>query len=317
MTNAQLIDVWRGYLESGRPGLHLADPAHPLQIFVGTTDSGAPRLVIRSVAKPTKPTLSNIVLVERHEDQGAKWNLVLTLQDRKFDEVFLRLADDVHARSAGSPNETTALDRVGAVIDEWRRLLKVRGTGLLSMEELRGLVGELWLLSNVFREGRSVEAAVLGWLGPLGLPQDFWFAEDGFHEVKAIGPATVRVRISSENQLDTDHLELVVLKMANTDEQSAGAVNLPTIVNGLRAALSEDAASPDALEDRLSRMGVDVEDAFYQDTWFAVARVTTYEVTEDFPAVRASRLPVGISRVNYQIDLADLEDFMRSNSEVN
>ena len=64
-------------------------------------------------------------------------------------------------------------------------------------------------------------------------------------------------------------------------------------------------------------LGVDVEDAFYHDTWFAVARVTTYEVTEDFPAVSASALPVGISRVNYQIDLADLEDFMRSNSEVN
>ena len=36
-----------------------------------------PRLVIRSSAKPAKPTLSNVVLVERHEDQAGKWNLSL------------------------------------------------------------------------------------------------------------------------------------------------------------------------------------------------------------------------------------------------
>lgn len=317
MTEVRLIDVWRGFLESGSPGLHLADPTHPLQIFVGTTEAGAPRLVIRSAVKPAKPTLSNLVLVERHEDDGSKWNLVLTLQDRQFDEVFLRLADDVHARSADSPNERTALDRVAVVIDEWRRLLRPRRTGLLSMDELRGLIGELWSLRSVFGEGRSVEAAVAGWLGPLGLPQDFWFAEDGLHEVKAIGPATTRVRISSENQLDADNLELLVLQIANTGESSAGALNLPTLVNDVRTALSDGAFSPDAFEDRLSRLGVDVEDGFYQDLWFVVTRLTRYGVTDKFPAITASTLPTGVSRVKYQIELIDIAGFARSDREVN
>lgn len=316
MTEAPLIDTWRKLLDSGIPGLHLVDPTHPLQIFVGTTDSGSPRLVIRSIAKPARPTLSNVVLVERQEDQGAKWNLILTLQDRKFDEVFLRLADDVHARSMASPNEKTALDRVSVVIDEWRRLLKPRPTGLLSMEELRGLIGELWLLLNAFTAGRSIEAAVAGWLGPMGLPQDFWYTEDGFHEVKAIGPSTVRVKISSEHQLDAADLELVVLRIANTDEQTLGSLNLPRLVNSVHAALSDAAVSSDAFDDRLSRLGVDLAEAFYQDTWFAMARLTTYDVGEEFPAIRASQLPSGISRVKYQIELAEITDFVQGNKEV-
>ena len=117
------------------------------------------------------------------------------------------------------------MDRVGVVFDEWRRLLKPRASGLLSMEELWGLVGELWLILNKFSTTRSIEAAIEGWLGPMGLPQDFWYDGDGFREAKAIGPST-RVKISSEHQLDADDLELIILQIANTDEQTVGAINV-------------------------------------------------------------------------------------------
>ena len=123
-----------------------------------------------------------------------------------------------------------ALDRVGTVFDEWRRLLKPRPSGLLSMDELRGLVGELWLLLGEFSNARTIGAALEGWLGPMGLPQDFWYPEDGFHEAKSIGPGATRIKISSESQLDADDLELLVLLVGSTDEKATGAVNLPTLV---------------------------------------------------------------------------------------
>src|SRR5437764_9928353 len=117
MSESELIATWRGYMARSAAGLHLADAAHPLQIFIGTSDQGAPKVVIRTGARPAKPNLSNVVLVERYADKGGKWNLSFTLQDRKFDEVFLRLADDVHARSAAAPSEQAALDRIGVVFD--------------------------------------------------------------------------------------------------------------------------------------------------------------------------------------------------------
>lgn len=316
MSETELIATWRGYMAGSAAGLHLADARHPLQLFIGTTDQGAPRVVIRTGARPTKPTLSNVVLVERYEDKSGKWNLSFTLQDRKFDEVFLRLADDVHARSAAAPNEQAALDRVGVVFDEWRRLLKPRASGLLSMEELRGLVGELWLILNEFSTTRSIEAAIEGWLGPMGLPQDFWYDGDGFREAKAIGPSTTRVKISSEHQLDADNLELIVLQIANTDEQTVGAINLPAMVGRASTALSDIGASTDALQERLVRLGVDVTEAFYQDTWFVVARITNYGVDDGFPRIAASALPAGVTRVIYEIELVAIEEFKRSETEV-
>lgn len=316
MTDSLPIRDWREQLALGTPGLHLVDPTHPLQVYVGATDQGAPRMVIRSVAKPVKPALSQVVLVERYEDQTGRWNVSFTLQNRQFDEVFLRLADDVLSRSAGSVNEVAALDRVGVVFDEWRRLLKARPNGLLSMEELRGLIGELWMLLGYFSDGRSLDAAVAGWLGPLGLPQDFWYPEDGYHEVKAIGPATTRVRISSEYQLDASPLELVILLVGGTNEQTIGAVNLPALVNRVMARLFDEGSSHEPFAERLARLGVDLHEGFYHETWFVVTRLTGYGVGDSFPAIRASALPLGVERVTYQIDVTSLEEFKIHSTEV-
>lgn len=311
MTESKIIDAWRAHLKAPGAGLHLVDPRHVLQIFIGNTEQGAPRLVIRSAAKGVKPSLSSLVLVERYQDQGGKWNLSFTLQDTKYTEVFLRLADDLHVRTAQAHNEISALDRVSLVIEEWWRLLKPRPSGLLSMEELRGLVGELWLLVGEFCISRPMDAALEGWLGPLGLPQDFWYLESGYHEVKTIGPSTTQVRISSEAQLDASPLELLVLRVANTAAGTVGAVNLPTLATRVTTALTELSVGTVGLTERLHRLGVNLSEPLYHDTWFVVTQVQSYSVTPDFPAIRASQLDPGVARVSYQLELSSVSDFMQ------
>lgn len=316
MSESTLIEAWRSYLSAPVHGMHLADHPQALQFFAGKTEQGAPRFVIRSEAKPVKPALSSLVLVERYQDGSGRWNLSFTLQDTKFTEVFLRLADDLHSRSALASSETVALDRVATAIDEWWRLLKPRPTGLLAIDELRGLIGELWMLLGDFNTARSMDAAVEGWLGPLGLPQDFWYPETGYHEVKAIGPSTSTVRISSELQLDASPLELVVLTVPNTAEATPGAVNLPALVSRVRAALAELGATPDPIDERLQRLGVSIDESFYQETWFVVTLLQGFGVSADFPAIRASRTDPAISRVGYQLDLSQIQPFLTRTTEV-
>jgi hypothetical protein len=311
-----LIRTWRTHAAQTGAGMHLVDSDHPLQFFVGRNDQDLPRVVIRGRVKPQKPNLSGLVHVDRFEDQSAMWNLSLTLEDARFQEVFLRLADDMHARTATAPNETIATDRVGSIIDEWRRLLTARATGVLTMEELRGLIGELWLVLHWFTEDRSLEAAIEGWLGPLGLPQDFWFEQDGYHEAKAIGPSTTRVRISSAEQLDQPDMQLLVLLVANVDENQPGAVSLPTIVNRVHASLTSSGASDGPFLERLEHMGIDLADSFYLDTWFIVSRVSAHRLTEEFPAIRASGLPDGVDRVTYAISVDAIEPFRTRTMEV-
>lgn len=316
MTESHFIQVWRDQLASPESGLHLASPNHILQFFVGVTELRSPRLVLRAAEKPVKPVLSSVVLVDRYQDQGGKWNLSFTLQDHRFTEVFLRLADDIERRSAGASTEISALNRVAVVVDEWRRLLKPRRLGLLTVQELRGLIGELYLLLNYFGRTRGMATAVEGWLGPMGLPQDFWYAEDGYHEAKTIGPAIANVKISSARQLDASPLDLLVLTVANTGEGTVGAVNLPALVGCVKKALSGEGAAVDSLDDRLSRLGVAFGDSFYEDTWFVVSKLSTYTVTDEFPSIRASGLPLGLDRVTYELELQAIEFFKRGTTEV-
>lgn len=316
MSESTLIEAWRSYLSAPTHGMHLADHPQALQFFVGKTEQGAPRLVIRSGAKPVKPALSSLVLVERYPDASGRWNLSFTLQDAKFTEVFLRLADDLHSRSALAASEAVALDRVATAIDEWWRLLRPRPTGLLTMDELRGVIGELWMLLGDFSTARAMDAAVEGWLGPLGLPQDFWYPESGYHEVKAIGPSTNTVRISSELQLDASPLELLVLTVANTAEATPGAVNLPTLFSRVSAALAELGAPSDPLDERLQRLGVSIDESFYQETWFVVTQLQGFGISANFPAIRASQTSPAISRVAYQVDLGQIQPFLARTAAV-
>lgn len=316
MTESTLVTNWRLQLAASTSGLHLADAGHPLQVFTGCSESGEPRLVVRTKMKPPRPVLASIVSVERFEDQSGNWNLSLTLQDKKFLEVFLRLSDDLNGRTAAANSESSALRLLADVIDEWRRLLTPRPAGLLSMEELRGLMGELFLLLRRFSVDRPMDAAVEGWLGPLGLPQDFWYESSGYHESKAIGPAVTAVKISSAHQLDESDLELIVLRVSNANEQDTAAMNLPDLVARVTEAFP-DGASPAPLSDRLKLLGVDLDDSFYHETWFVMAQLMIYQVTPEFPAIRASALPPGLRGVTYQIELASIVDHLRETMAVN
>lgn len=315
MTESQFVAKWRQQLAAQISGLHLVSAQHPLQLFTGCSDAGEARLVIRAKSKPPKPALANVVTVERFEDQAGTWNLSLSLQDKRFLEVFLRLTDDLHGRTASANSEASALRLLGDVIDEWRRLLTPRAAGLLSMEELRGLIGELALVMRRFSETRTVEAAIEGWLGPLGLPQDFWYETSGFHESKAIGPSVTAVKISSAHQLDEIGLELIVLRVSNASEQDAAATNLVDLVDRVVDGLS-DGASRAPLDDRLARLGVDLDNSFYRETHFVITQLASYEVTPEFPAIRASALPLGLRSVTYEIELAAISDYLRSTADV-
>lgn len=311
MSEATFLKRWRADLVSGEIGVQLADVEHPLEVYVGASDLGQPRLQVRSPLKPMVPSLSDIVLVDRRKS-GDSWLLSLTLQDSRFTEVFMRLVAHAVAASRAAESEEKAWAAVGLILDEWKRLLRARPKGLLSVDEIRGLCAEMWLLLNRFMETLPVDQALAGWLGPFNAPQDFWYEQSGFHEIKAIGPSAPRITISSEAQLDPGTMELVVVHAPQVSESAPGALNLAQLVGDLLAGLDQAGLPHDDAEIRLRHMGVDIDQPFYADTWFAVTQVDYYNVTADFPAIRESQLPSGLGRVKYQLERAALAPFLAS-----
>lgn len=301
MSESEFLDRWRMDLMWGQPGVQLVDVEHPLEIYVGASDLGAPRMQIRSHMKPQRPELSDVVVVDRQEKDD-RWILTLTLSDRHFAEVFLRLTGHLVERSSKTTSEDQAWAAVDAVFDEWRRLLRPRPSGLLGLDALRGLVGELWFLANKLMPTMPAGTALLGWLGPMGAPQDFWYADRGVIETKAIGPSARAIHISSAEQLDMDSMELVVLQVAQVAPNEPGATNLPGLIAKVSSALDAAGVPQDELEIRLKRLGVQVTDDYYSEMNFRVVTIETYTVASGFPAVRASGLAPGVGSVTYAID---------------
>jgi hypothetical protein len=311
MSEKSFIAEWRKQLVTGQIGVVLVEADHPLEVYVGASDLGHPLVQIRSKAKPKLPEISELVLVDRKEGDG-RWVLSLSLQDSRFAEVYMRLVAHLVAASRRCASPAEAWATVDGILDEWRRLLRFRPVGVLSLDELRGLVGELWLVLNRFAPTSSVEQAVMGWLGPLGAPQDFWYEASGFHEAKAIGPTATRVKISSAHQLDESDMELLVLQVPQVVDTEPGAVSLVTLVSKV-VAVPDNAASVSAeLDLRMKRLGVDLNHPYYSETWFRVAAVETFTVSEEFPAIRQSLLSVGVDRVRYSLDRAAIAPFLTS-----
>lgn len=303
--------TWRADLAFGTVGVQLAEVEHPLEVYVGSSDLGAPRIQVRSSARPNVPNLADVIVIHRAESNGA-WVLTLTLQDRRFVEAFIRLAVHVVDRTRPQISESAALAVMDSVFDEWRRMMTPSPRGRLGIDTLRGLIGELWFLLHRAATQRAFGDAVAGWTGPLGTPQDFWFPESGFSEVKSIGQGAKVLRISSAEQLDEQDLELIVLTAPQVSEGTPSSVNLVQLHETARMRLSEVGLASDELDLRMRRMGVDLDDHYYAETFFEVQSLARYPVTDGFPAIRASDLPAGVGNVQYQLALSALEPFQDS-----
>jgi hypothetical protein len=309
MVEEAFLTEWRHRLSSGVHGVKLVAAEHPLEIYVGSSDLGHALVQIRCTSRPRLPELSQLVLVTLQENEQ-RWVLSLNLQDVRFNEVFLRLVGHLIASSQTAPNADEAWEVVEHVLDEWKRLLRVRPVGVLSTEELRGLVGEVWLLVYRFFAELPVDAAVAGWLGPLAAPQDFWYEESGFYEAKAIGPTATHIKISSSQQLDQSGMQLVVLHVPECVESDAGAVSLKSLLAAATSALIDAGCRTADLEFRLRRIGVDLKHPIYADTWFRVTTAEYFTVDAGFPAIRQSELPPGVDRVRYNLDRRSIAPFL-------
>lgn len=308
MPEGNFTENWRVDLHHGVMGVQLAEVDHPLEIYVGSSDLGRPRLQIRSHTEAHMPELSDLILVDRARF-GNIHTFTLTLVDDAYVNVFMVLAEDIIRRTRDAQDETSALDRAAAILAQWQRLLRPRHLRRLSLDALRGLVGELWLVLNHFSHGRTLHESVVGWQGPLGLPQDFWYAESGFHEAKAIGPSASSVKISSAQQLDEPDMELLALRVPQVSGDAPGAFSLRQLVDEVIRLLKAEGRPEDDVLLRITSLGVDLEDQFYRENCFTVDSITAYKVCRDFPAIRTSGLPLAVNQVRYSLTLSALDEF--------
>ena len=308
------VGSWNALLAAPGSGKKEVDVDHPLRLVYGATDKGEALFFSITETKPGLPDLSNVVEVERGVRKiDGKWTLSLTLKDARFQEVFMRLCEDLARRSAIAVSELQAMNYFLAGVAEWKQLLRNPLDDRLSLEEIRGLVAELWFGFTYLCRRYSVSTVLTAWTGPMGSPQDFNFPGGRSFEVKSAFADTKAIRVSSADQLDAGDRELT-LAVVGVERSAFGlpnALSLPSLLAEVEAKVRADASITD-LYQRIDALRLSIADEYYSGFWFEIAELRRFRVTPEFPAIRTSHLPAGVEGVTYSISLSSMSAFQLS-----
>lgn len=245
-------------------------------------------------------------VVERADPEadGSLW-LALTRKCAGSAELFATMACDVvgvldEAVVAGADQAKLVrvfISRVGA----WQEFMR-KGTQALSPEAEIGLIGELTLLRAIIDAGVPSTLAIESWVGPLDGIQDFELGT-GALEVKAtLSSAGFPAKIGSLEQLDDKTRQPLFIAGARL-RQTASGKNLPEIIGAMRLAIKDETGSDRLLTERLLAAGyIDLHADRYPRR-FEQAGVRVVEVANDFPRLTLGKIPAGIIRAMYEIDL--------------
>lgn len=279
--------------------------------FWAVVENDAPALVldIGSDIKPIYPLPKIRSLDIRYGNIGASPSLVISLRDVEQIDLFATLCRDVVLAGEEGVDTPDALNRSIRRTLRWHHLLRGGSTDRLSIEEQRGLVGELQVLGLLCNK-IGPRGAIESWKGPEGAAKDFELFQVCV-EVKARrGAARPYVQISSEDQLaDVDGAD-VFLRVYEID--AAVRPDGRTLTDHVQLIdelfKAGDLEAYQMWETALAAVGFDW-DHDYSDRRWNVGKVVTFLVEAEFPRLSVP-VPNGVSNVKFTVSLEACQPFI-------
>jgi hypothetical protein len=233
--------------------------------------------------------------------------LVLSLEREVDRDLFAGFCHTLAVALERATDSASSLAIAQTHIRRWKTFLSGRAQHL-SAEEVRGLFAELTFFLELLEQSIPSDKAVDAWFGPEKFHQDFIFGNTAV-EIKSLsGTERSTVRISSEDQLESlnDALFLRIYRLSALPDAVA-ARSLNALVAAVQAKLRE-AEAVETFDRKLVAYGyAPLPD--YDEPVFAVSKVMTYRVKDQFPRLIRGHLPAGIAKVAYDIKLEALQPF--------
>lgn len=303
------MDPWSS-LRPGQIDAKRVNPEGRHDFFWVISERGEPGLLLQIHGDPdSAPKLPKMRSLELEIRQiaGSK-AFVLFLKDAEQKELFVNLCSDVVRAGEMALDNADALQRAIRRTMRWHHLLRGGKNDLLSLEEQRGLVGELHFLGRLIGL-LGPFAAIEAWKGPSGSSKDFEL-DSCLVEVKARrGAAKPFVQISSEDQLsDVDGCRLFLAVTAVDAAIKPSGKTLTDHALGLELIFRETGGEAYRLwEAALADTGFDFDDD-YSDRRWTVGNTQEFSVVDGFPRI-ATPVAIGVSSVRYSIAIDACQPF--------
>ncbi len=234
--------------------------------------------------------------------------LNIYLVDNQLKDIFALFIENIVEVIIDSTTENEAISNTANVIFKWKKLFeKISGPGL-TLEQQKGLLGELLFIKNLLEAGISQDKVFNAWTGPDSESKDFNFKSASF-EVKFTTSNIPSIKISNENQLDNLSNTNLFLVQFSTDSAKNGGISLNSVVELLRQDLKTNKAASKFFNEKLESVGFFEEDGESYNAEYALKSTFIYKVTADFPKLSGNNLPTGIYNTSYSIERSAIENY--------
>lgn len=205
---------------------------------------------------------------------------------------------DLLKKDSSKPDQTCR-----QVLDRWRELLEREPSGLLGIEKLVGLFGELWFLREMVKRNPN---AVRYWTGPRGSRHDFSVGTLAIEVKSTLSRRGRFVEIHGHEQLEPPEHGELYLTILKLEQVPALGESLPELVESI----VQQGGDRYTLLNLMAQVDVGLLTLDeYKDIRFRLNENRIYEVKDDFPRITPNSfldgtLPNGVIKLTYQIDLS-------------
>ena len=296
----------------------IEDIAH-LNCYAATNHITGQHLYIMSVSKNVEiPELKNyrfkgveIFIVET--DISRELNIYLLDNDLK--DIFSLFIQNILEDIAESVTENEAVTKTLNVISKWKKLFDKINFNGLSLEQQKGLIGELLFINYLSEHRKSPTTILNAWTGPDFEDKDFVFGATGV-EIKLTSSKYPKIKITNEGQLDAQNLNELFLILYTVEDVKENGFTLNSLIEQTQQKLSANIDELKFFNERLMLLGYLEEDKEHYNKMYSLKKTYSYSVSEEFPKIIKSQLPIGVYNTSYFIELSAVENFSVEMEEI-
>lgn len=282
------------------------DSNHILELHIGLDEKGRKSIELRAKYKPRKVISSGAIEVNQYK-KDAYNTIRFSLCNEEISGLFYKFCDDLIEQTRGLTDESEGYQAIVNRYYQWKKLFTSKGNNLLSEYEVMGLIGEILFLQRYLKPIIGLEEGLAGWSGQEMTHKDFSY-QDSWYEVKTVSSGKNTVKISSIEQLESDVPgELIVYKLEKMSEMYDGITLNKLVFDTANMFPIQD--DRDKFLNKVALLGY-MYNNYYDTLVFEVKKFTRYKVFDGFPVLTKDNLPAQIVKASYEIDLAQIKDFI-------
>ncbi|HUH75073.1 MAG TPA: PD-(D/E)XK motif protein [Chitinophagales bacterium] len=283
-----------------------------LNCFAATNHITGQHLYIMSVSKNVEiPELKNyrfkgVEIFPVETDDFCELNIYLLDNDLK--DIFSLFIQNILEDIVESVTESEAIIKTLNVISKWKKLFDKINFNGLSIEQQKGLIGELLFINHLLDNRKSSSTILNAWTGPDFEDKDFVFGATGI-EIKLTSSKYPKLKITNEGQLDTQNLNELFLVLYTVEDVKENGFTLNSFISQIQQKLSANISQLKFFDERLMLLGYFENDKEHYNKMYSLKKTYQYLVTNDFPKIIKSQLPLGVYNTSYFIELSAVESF--------